>query len=144
MRCVSESVLATHTSSAAAGWFLLLCTTISTLMLISCISLYIQIMSPNYSCRGTLVCWVIVTNPPSIVFLKSQHFSPHLHRPSTKVAHVCVAGQSSRFINISPATMGSSDAHPSDSKAVQLSCQSHIQEGGMCGEYTRCRLFVGN
>lgn len=34
-------------------------------------------------------------------------------------------------------------AHPSDSKDGRLSCQSYIQEGGMCGEYRRCCLFGG-
>ena len=107
-------------------------------MLIRSVS-YIQILPLqfNYSCWDISMqcCCVVHCTLAPYCDPESQQFSPR--------CHVCAGRLSTQFINITWRTMEPLAAHPSDSKGGRLSCQSHIQEGGMCGEYGRCCLFFG-
>lgn len=58
-----------------------------------------------------------------------------------KGGHTWAGGPHTQFINITWCTMETLAAHSSLSKVCWLACQSHLWEGGMCGEYRRCCLF---
>lgn len=90
----------------------------------------------------TLVCcvvWFIVRGP--LLCSKKSTVLPTRCCASTMVA-MYAGRQSIQFINITWCTMEPLAARLSDSKDGRLSCQSYIQEGGMCGEYGRCP-FLG-